>query len=134
MRAVAPKRQRMIEGLERVDQHKKERRGEETKLVHLPPGGCTVPVYCMTTRATAMERDPASQRRFSKLGDNWNKAVMQTPITALMIWPKKALRGWLSGDSIEPYNKTAEAPYNASVSIQQSKLIIQVGLGWVGLG
>lgn len=124
MSAVAPKGQRMIEILERITKIKKreQRRGEESEktppppLDHLPPGGCTVPVYCMTTRATAMEREPASQRRLSKLGDNWNKAVMQTPAMALITWPKKQLRGWLSGDSIEPYTNTAEAPYNASVS------------------
>jgi hypothetical protein len=40
----------------------------------------------------------------------WNNFDIPTPISAEMPWPSRALRGWPSGERIELYSRTAEAP------------------------
>lgn len=46
---------------------------------------------------------------------------MHTPITAANTWPKKQLRGWARGDSIDPYRSTAEAPYKEDKQVNKIK-------------
>lgn len=70
-----------------------------------PAGGCVVCVICITTMATAVDSDAASQR--SELKRSWsgirlNSFVMQMPTSALRKWPKMTERGCASGTSIAP--------------------------------
>jgi hypothetical protein len=69
-------------------------------------------VSCMTTTAMADDKEAASQRRLWNLasGRSSNSLVTHIPTKALEKWPKMRARGWASGLSIEPKQRTADAP------------------------
>lgn len=72
-----------------------------------------VPDSCMSATDRAVDSEAASQRKDSKRalsGIRLNSLVTQTPIRALMKWPKTRARGCASGLSMEPKQRTAEAP------------------------
>lgn len=60
-----------------------------------PAGGWVVSVTSMATTAMADDREAASQRNSWNLesGRNSKSLVTQTPIKALMKWPKISARG-----------------------------------------
>jgi len=69
-------------------------------------------VKLMNADARPTDRAPATQRRFSKSGFRWKSFVIPTPMIAENTWPRIALRGWASGESIVLYSRIAAAPYN----------------------
>jgi hypothetical protein len=77
-----------------------------------PPGGCTVPVACMTAMAEATDRAPHSHIHCCSLPLHiqWNRALYAQPTRAESTWPRKAFLGEASSALGHANRSTAAAP------------------------